>query len=243
MRFVLVVFLLFGTATAQDLHALARAGSLTKVRAVIAAGADPRGMNATGQTARDVAHQAGDRDMVRLLRAAELLYEVAGPTGLREISTVRTEAGFFASALVGPEDLVLVRDAPDGVQVLFRLQEHAGLVAHLKALGLPGRWVLGRHALVDPNEDGVPDVFFVGACECHGSVIHAMVNGASGAALSVDSYPYPSADGEIVRHAYAFPTGAPGAMQRFLQAALAVERFASSQGDADVIRQVRSTEP
>lgn len=151
MRFVLVVFLLFGTATAQDLHALARAGSLTKVRAVIAAGADPRGMNATGQTARDVAHQAGDRDMVRLLRAAELLYEVAGPTGLREISTVRTEAGFFASALVGPEDLVLVRDAPDGVQVLFRLQEHAGLVAHLKALGLPGRWVLGRHALVDPN--------------------------------------------------------------------------------------------
>lgn len=239
----LLLLLTLGVASARDVHALARAGDIAEVRVALAVRYDPRSVNEVGQTVGEIALEAGHLELAQLLRAAELLVEVTGPAWLWEIESSTTEAGFFASAFVEAEDMLLVREAADGAEVLFRLQEHAGLVAHLEDIRLPGRWILLQQALVDVNEDGVPDVYFKGACECHGYVIHVLVDGISGEALSVDSYPYPSADGEIILHAYEFPPGTPRAMERFLARALAAETFASSLKAADVVREVRSTEP
>jgi hypothetical protein len=225
-------------ASRDPSHGIDVAGTL------LALGANPGIVNGPGQTARHLAQEPGSTELARLLEAAEVLFEAAGPVGWFEITSARTARGYFAFALVKPDDLVLARRTDDGAETIFRLQEHTGLTTHFEDLRLPGRWLLTRYVLVDADGDEVPDVLLRGACECHGYVVHALVNGATGAALSVDAYPRANPDDGLLLHAYQFPSAAPTAMRQFLAGALAAEEDSHGLEEAPgVVRPVRLISP
>lgn len=209
---------------------------------LLALGADPRIVNHDGKSARDIAASVGHSPLVRLFEGAEVLYEIVGDAGVSNVMTAHSPNGLYAVTTVGAEDFVLARRTPGGSEIVVRLQRHDGLMTHLEDLGLPGRWSIIALNLVDANGDRVPDVLFRGGCECHGWTIHALVDGATGTAYSVEAAPF--GDPSLPRNAYVFPPETPAAVQRFMTGALATEEYSYPfEEQADFEQRVRITAP